>query len=384
MGPNSTGNTTDTTTIDLRDPGDLLAATPHLLGFEPSDSVVLIGHRGEAGTHIGNIVRADLPLPGGETALAAQMVDPLAHASVAVTVVVVGGRRMTGTTGPPAGAVVAAVKDVFGRAGTPVQHALWVPAIRAGAPWKCYDDDCCAGHLPDPRSTVLAAVTTHAGLVTHSSRAAMQRQLDPVGSDVLARRAVMLNRRVTTGGLEEPAALSRGRAAIRGILTRAWEGTPTLSDTEVVESALGLTLPAVRDACLAMAVPVGSAHSITAERVWLLLTRHTPAPERAEPATLLAYSAYVRGEGALAGMALSAARAADPDHLLSRLLSQALDHGLPPETLAGLARSGDTGPIWTAPSESLGTGTRPSRDGDGDPGSGQARRPPTASPDAGE
>ncbi len=366
-GPNSTDDTADTTTIDLRDPGDLLAATPHLLGFEPSDSVVLVGHRGEAGTHIGNIVRADLPTPGNEITLATRLVEPLLRTSVAVTVIVVGGRCPDGT-GPPADAVVTAVKDVFGKAGLPVQHALWVPAIRAGAPWRCYDDVCCAGYLPDPRSTVLAAVTTHAGLVTHSSRAAMQRQLDPVAQDVLDRRAAMLNRRAVVDALDEPEAIRRGRVAVRRALSRAWKGTLAPSDTEVVELALGLTLSDVRDACLATALPVGSAHAVAAERLWLLLTRHTPAPERAEPATLLAYSAYVRGEGALAGMALSVARAADPGHVLSQLLSQALDHGLPPETLAGLARSSDNGPIWKAPPDDavLGFRCHEAEDGDSD------------------
>ncbi|EHR62457.1 DUF4192 domain-containing protein [Saccharomonospora cyanea] len=370
--PTTGSHTTEPAPIDLRDPGELLAATPHLLGFEPSNSVVVVGHRGTAGTRIGNIVRADLPPAGGEADLARQLLGPLTHQSVAATVAIIGGRRPPGSAGPPAAAVAAAVGKVFEQAGLPVLHALWVPEIRAGAPWRCYEESCCAGHLPDPGSTVMAAVSAHAGLVTHSSRAAMERQLQPVASDVLARRAAMLSRRVGDGPRDDVASLRRGRAAVRTVLARAWKGTLLLSDTEVVELAVALSLPQVRDACLATALPAGSVGAVTAERLWLLLTKHTPAPERAQPATLLAYSAYVRGEGALAGMALDAAQAADPHHLLSQLLRQALQHGLPPEKLAGLAQSCDTRPIWTAPEDSE-SSNRPSA-------SDPARRP-TGSPD---
>ncbi len=65
---------------------------------------------------------------------------------------------------------------------------------------------------------------------------------------------------------------------------------------------------------------------------------------------------------------MSVARAADPGHVLSQLLSQALDHGLPPETLAGLARSSDNGPIWKAPPDDavLGFRCHEAEDGDSD------------------
>ncbi|WP_034239994.1 DUF4192 family protein, partial [Saccharomonospora iraqiensis] len=92
-------------------------------------------------------------------------------------------------------------------------------------------------------------------------------------------------------------------------------------------------------------LPSGGARAAAAERLWLALSRNTPAPHRARPLTLLAYSAYVRGEGVLAGMALSEALEADPEHVLAQLLSRALDHALPPDTLARLATTVDDGPL---------------------------------------
>jgi hypothetical protein len=53
-----------------------------------------------------------------------------------------------------------------------------------------------------------------------------------------------------------------------------------------------------------------------------------PAPEVAEPATLLACAVLVRGGGALVGAALDRARAADPQHTLSRLVVGLLDTGI--------------------------------------------------------
>ena len=79
------------------------------------------------------------------------------------------------------------------------------------------------------------------------------------------------------------------------------------------------------------------AGAAAAERLWLALVRATPAPERAEPAALLALTAYLRGDGALAGVALDAALNACPHHSLSGLLRAALDGGLPPELLRGVA-----------------------------------------------
>jgi hypothetical protein len=70
-----------------------------------------------------------------------------------------------------------------------------------------------------------------------------------------------------------------------------------------------------------------------AQRLWTILTRATPPPWRAEPACLLAVTAYVRGNGALAGMAVDIALDADPDHGTANLLNQALQLGMPPKQL---------------------------------------------------
>lgn len=73
-----------------------------------------------------------------------------------------------------------------------------------------------------------------------------------------------------------------------------------------------------------------------AESLWTLLARVLPAPFRTEALVLLAFSAYLRGEGPLAGVALEAALADTPDHSMSGLLDTALQSGMPPEKMRGL------------------------------------------------
>jgi hypothetical protein len=100
---------------------------------------------------------------------------------------------------------------------------------------------------------------------------------------------------------------------------------------------VALANPRIRDACLATAVP-GTKAARAAKRLWLALVRALPAPERPEPAGLLGYARYTRGEGALAGIAFENALAAHPGHVLASLLITALRHVVAPRRLSGLGR----------------------------------------------
>jgi hypothetical protein len=64
--------------------------------------------------------------------------------------------------------------------------------------------------------------------------------------------------------------------------------------------------------------------------------RRAPAPLDAAPATLLAVSAWLRGDGATANIALERALASDPAYGLAQLLSQALAACLSPQDLRRL------------------------------------------------
>jgi hypothetical protein len=131
-----------------------------------------------------------------------------------------------------------------------------------------------------------------------------------------------------------PELIARRLAQLEELHREAAVGDVVLSDSVVAEVASALCDHRVRDACLPWCTGSGA---VAAERLWLALVRATPAPERAEPAALLALVAYLRGDGAMAGIALDAAQQACPEHSLSGLLRAALEGGLPPEVLRTVA-----------------------------------------------
>jgi alkylhydroperoxidase/carboxymuconolactone decarboxylase family protein YurZ len=110
-----------------------------------------------------------------------------------------------------------------------------------------------------------------------------------------------------------------------------------LPDDVAARLACALTDPQVRDTLYALAVGDGAAQ---AEALWAVLSRMLPAPWRAEALVLLAFSAYARGDGPLAGVSLEAALACDPTHRMAGMLDTALQSGIRPEQIRELAATG--------------------------------------------
>jgi hypothetical protein len=120
----------------------------------------------------------------------------------------------------------------------------------------------------------------------------------------------------------EPAPASDGGGASGGASGVGADGW--LDDERVVALTRALQIPVVRDA--AVAACTGS-RPAAAEALWAALARGTPDPEAAEPAALLALMGLLRGDGALANVALRRAESAWPGHHFT-------------ETLRGLAAAG--------------------------------------------
>src|SRR5690349_21669379 len=76
--------------VQIKTPGELIAAVPHLLGFVPEESVVICTHRGLHTGELGICVRTDIPPPKDYYALAKQLETPILRSNPAtVTVVIV-------------------------------------------------------------------------------------------------------------------------------------------------------------------------------------------------------------------------------------------------------------------------------------------------------
>jgi alkylhydroperoxidase/carboxymuconolactone decarboxylase family protein YurZ len=109
------------------------------------------------------------------------------------------------------------------------------------------------------------------------------------------------------------------------------------ADDELAALACGLTDVAVRDTLYALAVGAGAG---AAESLWAVLARTLPDPWRLEALVLLAFSAYARGDGPLAGLSLEAALRSDPGHRMAGMLDTALQSGMRPEQIRELAGTG--------------------------------------------
>jgi hypothetical protein len=311
--------------IYLDNLGELVAGIPSMIGFPPIDSLVLLTFHVTDRLQLGATVRMDLPeLRHGPDMVRQLCLATVAHEPDVAVPVIIGG----GLADPPELPyrwLIERVERELDEADIPLVHALWVPAVEHGETWWCYEDEECTGQVRDPQSSAFAAFHAVAGCVRYASRAEMASHLAPHQEDGVAHRAQLLAERSVEAldtGPDEKWVLVRDTI---GAITE--RHLPELDDERIVRLAEALCDPLVRDNCLPLLL---TDQADAAERLWTELTRAVPAPERAEPASLLAIHTYLRGEGVLANMALEVALDANPDHQLSLLLRESIDRGTPP------------------------------------------------------
>ncbi|WP_410602215.1 DUF4192 domain-containing protein [Amycolatopsis sp. lyj-90] len=332
----TTSTPTGRTKVDLKDPADLLAAIPYILGFHPENSVVVFGQQGPDRKQQGLTLRVDLPPPGLERDQALDLAARLAAtAHTGATVAVVGGGAPNPAGRPPRRRFVRRLESSLAGYDIPLLHSLWVPSFTAGVRWGCYREKTCGGILPDPRESVIAAVAIGDGRVIRESREELERLFEAGSAETLARRADLLNR-LADPPWGDDAVVEGGLAEVNAALARSQRGDLTLTDDQAVRLAWALSLVEVRGACLLTAAPADSPLARVAEDLWLRLARELPEPESAEALCLKAHAAYARGDLASAGIALARACEVDPDHNLARLLTAALDTMLAPSEVAGI------------------------------------------------
>ncbi|WP_165401567.1 DUF4192 domain-containing protein [Herbihabitans rhizosphaerae] len=334
--PTTTPTTAPEPQLSFTEPGELIAAVPHLLGFTPSDSIVLITLTGPDLTMIGATLRADLPPPDQVPAMARRLLVPVLRHDTTATVLMVVGGALQDESGPPHRDLVDAVADELAEGGVAVAWALWVAAIEDGAPWRSYGEEQGGGVVPDPSASGMAHLATASGIVTYPSRDELAATVAPDPPVLLAERAEAVDAHAAdaAGDVESEA---RGVRLMRDTVRRAaldvGRGPLELDEDTVVRLAVALSYPRVRDVCLRLA---GQPEPIAAERVWAALTRAIPPPWCSEAALLLAITAYLRGDGALAGMAVDRALEADEAHPLAGLVRWALNLSMRPDQLRRL------------------------------------------------
>ncbi|MET7769853.1 DUF4192 domain-containing protein [Nocardia sp. NPDC005366] len=346
--------------LRVDDPGGLIAAIPALVGFAPQRSLVVAvlrsGVSDAASPMIEAVARFDLDPDDGRRGKAAMVTACIAQICAVeqareVLAVVVDDRLAEPARdgmGTPSDAEIAtlitAIDKRLTRRGIDIGGAWAVRAIEADRRWWSLFDRDHHGRVPDPAASEVTLAHVLDGRPIHGSRSELTALVaadEELGAEVAALLpgALATARERFTGAVDHGDLDGYRRNALEYVLWQIADvesgAVPTA--VEIAELVAALRDRAVRDTMFALAV---GDHAGAAESLWLTLVRALSGPDRAEAAALLGYSAYIRGDGPFAGIALDAALLADPFHPMALLLETSLRAGMRPESLRRLARSG--------------------------------------------
>ena len=256
--------------VRVSGPADILAVVPHLMGFHPRLSFVVIGAAG-ARRRVELGFRYDLPDPPGAEAAA----DIAGHA---IAVLAQRGARTVIGIGYGPGRLVTPVADAFAAAARQRRLELReLLRVEDGRYWSylCANVACCPadGTAFDYASHPAAAAMTVAGLAAYPDRDAVAATIAPVTGDAARAmdraidraclRSQALVGRAQRCGPGNPLrlAISEGRRAVREAIAGYRGGGRITDEDRLAWLAVSLVHLAVRDDAWARMVPEHGRHT---------------------------------------------------------------------------------------------------------------------------
>jgi Domain of unknown function (DUF4192) len=322
--------------VRVGSPAAVLSVVPHLLGFVPSKSLIVIG----AGPPLDRVhvtLRFDLPDPPSPRVardIAQHAVSVLTGQRQALAVAIGYGPGHLVT--PFADAIRKAARH----AGLELRDVL---RVESGRYWSylCRNPACCPpqGVPLDPGHPAGAAMGA-AGVPVLPDRTALAASIGPLGGitrtamrDATRRAEVHVASLLTQASRPGRAndarrlVLLEGLSAVTDALATYRQGGRFVTDDQVAWLALALTSLRVRDdAWSRMDADFRDAHT----RLWTDVIRRAEPTYIPAPASLLAFTAWQTGNGALANVALDRALAVNPGYSMALLLRDTIDAGAPP------------------------------------------------------
>jgi hypothetical protein len=296
------------TTFTARGPADLIAVVPYLLGFHPQESVVLMTFGPGETFH----ARVDLPVdPDDQVVVTDMLLEVVVRHGVRRVAVLVY------TSDPWVAATFHdAVLPAMTRRAVEVVDVIRVDDERfhdAGDP----EDP---GTAYDLRAHPFTAEQVVEGTVVHATRAQLAATLEPVEGEVAAVEAALARAAARHGGL-------RGEAGWVERTVAAHLDGDGLPVDDVARLLVLLGTDQLRDLAWA------SMRRDDARRhleLWRGVVRRCPEALVAAPASLLAFAAWLDGNGALAWCALDRVAAVDPAYPMAGFVGALLEQAVPP------------------------------------------------------
>ena len=208
-----------------------------------------------------------------------------------------------------------ALREAFEDAGITVKEALRIHddhwyAVLPGAPLAAYQG--VRFERSDHRFTAQGVFD---GRVTHASREALRDTLAPDPAAVAVTRSLL--------GAADEVPLGGLRDLVQGHLAAA----TTFTDAELAAVAVTVTSGPRRDEVWAW---LDRARGARAVALWSDAVRRLPDSHVAAPAAVLAFAAWLAGDGALAWCAVDRSRDAEPHHSLATLVAGLLESATSP------------------------------------------------------
>ncbi|MEH0418015.1 DUF4192 domain-containing protein [Streptomyces sp. B21-083] len=365
-------NHSETHQVTLRTPAELADALPYLLGYHPEDSIVLVAlHDRDGRGRFGGRARLGIPAnPEDWPAVAQQLTHGLVTGSERR-----GARPESMVVylcqEPAAGEARLQVRErlrplaqllrtACGRLDVPVVEALCIADNRFWS-YCCVTPECC----PDdgvpmglPGTSVLAAAATYAGLQVRGTLGELRARFHPWETAAALEQERVLDTanarlvpRILDDGSRADVADETLRQARRvmsrfadapaasGTLSADLRDDELLAHDEAATLILGLQDRTTRDRA---AEWMEGDEAAPALRLWRALARRCVGPYRehaAAPLTLAGWVAWSTGDELEAREALAMALGADPGYLFARLLHQACNEGLDPESIRRCLRA---------------------------------------------
>ncbi|MEI2713841.1 MAG: DUF4192 domain-containing protein [Nocardioides sp.] len=327
-------------TLSVQNPDALIAAIPHLLGFQPQESIVFVSMRSDL-----PVARVDIPTTPRDSDLVWRSIreglSRYAQPGSSVGIVcMTADRRLADSVGQD---FVARLDTI----GIDTRVRLWADETR----WADLDTGD-MGLQTDAARERIAAMTVLAG------RAQPEASRDSLAASLVGDRGPVANLLPAARAAEsESAPRTESRWAL-GRLHRFQHNGFRLDDGDAARLLVALDSIPIRDHLWTDMTRDTAASHIA---LWTDMTKRAPDEVRAAPASLLAFASWLKGDGAMAWCALDQVPEGKP-YALANLVAAAVQGGVHPrewETVKclpverGVERASDLAP--SRPSAQLGS-----------------------------